>query len=212
MTLLTPRLSRQIPLLDIPSKQPNIHKKQEHENEEAQPDLPAHARPLRHAQHPVHRASQPIPRTFKPVIHLLRESRTVTNLIAYRKRDLSNDRQQTLVPPKCFQAFLDTHILQHPDFLRHLPNLILILTLQLVDNGIAVLTLPVRRRRPETAVSAQAPTRVPSIRARVGAEPGAGRRLRAQVVILCPESIWRTVVRVEGGEGVLRARPWAGCG
>jgi hypothetical protein len=40
-----------------PSRQPNIPKQKNQAEKEPNPNLPTHARFLRHAQHPVHRAS-----------------------------------------------------------------------------------------------------------------------------------------------------------
>lgn len=51
------------------SKQPHVNKNRPHRCEEQHPRLPPDARPLRHPQHPIHRATQPHPGVVEPVIH-----------------------------------------------------------------------------------------------------------------------------------------------
>jgi len=47
-----------------------------------------------------------------------------------------------------------THILQHPHLPTHNPNLLIILTLQLIQHRIRILALLIRRRGPKPSVSA----------------------------------------------------------
>lgn len=55
------------------SKQPHVRKDEPHGQEEAEPDLPAHARLLGHAQHAGHGAAEPDARVVEGVIHAVGE-------------------------------------------------------------------------------------------------------------------------------------------
>jgi hypothetical protein len=68
-----------------------------------------------------------------------------------------------------------THVLQHLDFPTHNPNLLIILTLQLIQHRIGVLAFLVRRSRPEPSVPATSPTI--AVCARIRAETRVGAQM-----------------------------------
>ena len=71
-----------------PSRQPNIPKQKNQAEKEPNPNLPTNASFLRHAQHPVHRASQAISRALELVVHFLSQSSGVSDFAADCVRQL----------------------------------------------------------------------------------------------------------------------------
>jgi hypothetical protein len=71
-----------------PSEQPNPCEQPPQKDEEPNPHLPAHPRPVRHPQHPLHRAPQPHPRPLKLIINRLRQTTRIAYLIANRYGEL----------------------------------------------------------------------------------------------------------------------------
>lgn len=84
--------------------------------------------------------------------------------------------------PQMLGGRQEAHILQHPHLARQRAHLLLVLTLQLVQHGIRILPLLVRRRRPKRAAhpTARAATARPRIRPEAAAAAAAvgpvGRR------------------------------------
>jgi hypothetical protein len=72
------------------SRQPDIPKQDNQTEKEPNPNLPANASFLRHAKHPVHRASQAIPRALELIVHLFRQSSRISDLAADRIRQLQH--------------------------------------------------------------------------------------------------------------------------
>ena len=70
------------------SKQPNVSKNQPHRDEKPEPNLPPHARLLRHPQHAVHRPPQPHARVVERVVHGVREGGRGADLVADGDGDL----------------------------------------------------------------------------------------------------------------------------
>lgn len=64
------------------SKQPHVRKDEPHGQEEAEPDLPAHARLLGHAQHAGHGAAEPDARVVEGVVHAVGEGGGGADLVA----------------------------------------------------------------------------------------------------------------------------------
>ena len=64
------------------SKQPNIRKHEPHGQEEAEPDFPAHARLLGHAQHAGHGAPEADARVVEGVVHAVGEGGGGADLVA----------------------------------------------------------------------------------------------------------------------------------
>jgi hypothetical protein len=70
------------------SKQPNPRKQSPHEDEEADPHLPANACPFRHTQHPPHRPAQLNSRPLELIVNRLRQTARIPDLIANRYGEL----------------------------------------------------------------------------------------------------------------------------
>jgi hypothetical protein len=68
--------------LNLSLTQPNPPKQQNNRRKEAQPNLPPHARLLRHPQHAIHGALEPIPRVLELVVHFLGEGGRVADFVA----------------------------------------------------------------------------------------------------------------------------------
>ena len=89
------------------------------------------------------------------------------------------------VVPHSFPHYISrTYILQHPDLLRHLAHMVIVLTLKLVDHGITVLSFPVGCSRPKTTVPIAALSAYCiSTCARVRAEACPGRSMSARLIM-----------------------------
>lgn len=72
-------------------EQPDVEEDEDDGGEEGEPDLPAHARPLGHEEHPVHGAADARPRRVERVVHLLHEGRRVADLSAHGLRHGAQD-------------------------------------------------------------------------------------------------------------------------
>ena len=70
------------------SEKPNPHKQHHHRRKKPQPHPPPDARPLRHPQHPPHRALQPDARALESVVHAVRQRGAVADLVADGDREL----------------------------------------------------------------------------------------------------------------------------
>lgn len=105
-------------------EQPDVYEEHGDGEEEKQPPLPADAAALGHDEHAVHGAAEAHARRVKGVVHLLGEGGRFADFVADGSR----------------------HVFEDPDFAQNARNLLVVLTLQLVQNRVAVLPLLVRRR------------------------------------------------------------------
>lgn len=83
----SPHLPPQNPL-GLSSKQPHIRKDEPDGQEEAKPDLPAHARLLGHAQHARHGAPEADARVVEGIVHAVGEGGGGADLVADGDCDL----------------------------------------------------------------------------------------------------------------------------
>lgn len=92
-------------------EQPNVGKNKEHQRKEHQPDLPANARSLRHDLHPVHCILELQPCRLKIIVHAFDQGAAFPDLNANRL----------------------TQLLHHLDLPSQTVELLIVLTLQLLE-------------------------------------------------------------------------------
>lgn len=112
-------------------EQPHIPEQEDDGSEEGQPDLPADASALSHAEHAIHCAAQTRTGAIERVVHLLGECGRIADFVSDGQCD----------------------VLQHLDLGTHSIQLFLILALQLAQDGVAVLAARIGRGAPVTALT-----------------------------------------------------------
>lgn len=146
-------------------EQPHIPEQEDDGSEEGQPDLPADASALSHAEHAIHCAAQTRTGAIERVVHLLGECGRIADFVSDGQCDLHEPEHQLpaatykeciyhVVPrARAHEDLGSTHVLQHLDLGTHSIQLFLILALQLAQDGVAVLAARIGRGAPVTALT-----------------------------------------------------------
>jgi hypothetical protein len=129
-----------IPSFAFSLAQPHPPKQQYNNREEPDPNLPPNPRLLRHAQHAIHSAFYLVSRVFELVVHLLGEGGRVADFVADEVCEL-----KSVGEPSSSEASEKSrkrrraYILEHLNLRRQHADMLIILTLQLIQHSRRIL-------------------------------------------------------------------------